>query len=63
MLSEQYNMDNTRISGKRFFFAFGITDGLMYDMKPKQLISLIMDITKIKDNMLRAENYTQEESI
>lgn len=55
-------MDNTRISGKRFLFAFGITDGLMY-VNPEQRISLIMDITEIKDNMLREENYTQEESI
>lgn len=56
-------MDNTRISGKRFLFAFGITDGLMYDMNPEQQISLIMDITKIKDNMLCAENNTQDKSI
>lgn len=62
MLSQQYHMDNTRISGKRFLFAFGITDGLMY-VNPEQRISLIMDITEIKDNMLREENYTQEESI
>lgn len=63
MLSQQYHMDNTRISGKRFLFAFGITDGLIYDMYPEQRISLIMDITKIKDNMHRAEDNTQDESI
>lgn len=63
MLSQQYHMDNTRISGKRFLFAFGITDGLIYDMNPEQRISLIMDITKIKDNMHRAEDNTQDESI
>ena len=53
----------SRISGKRFLLAFGITDGLIYDMNPEQRISLIMDITKIKDNMHRAEDNTQDESI
>ena len=34
-----------------------------FDMNPEQRISLIMDITKIKDNMHRAEDNTQDESI
>ena len=61
-LSKQYIMDNTLISGKRFLFAFGITDGMVYDMTPEQGISLILNINKIKDNMLRGRDNTQDVS-
>ncbi|MBR5531613.1 MAG: hypothetical protein IKU63_08960 [Bacteroidaceae bacterium] len=46
-------MDNTLISGKRHLFAYCITDGALDDMSEEQRTALILDITEIKEEMLR----------
>ena len=47
-------MDSTLISGKRHLFAYCITDGALDDdMTEEQRTALILDITEIKERMLR----------
>ena len=48
-------MDNTFISGKQYLFAYCITDGALddMDMSEEQRTALILDITEIKEEMLR----------
>ena len=48
-------MDSTLISGKRHLFAYCITDGALddMDMSEEQRTALILDITEIKEEMLR----------
>ena len=47
-------MDSTLISGKRHLFAYCITDGALDDdMTEEQRTALILDITEIKEEMLR----------
>ena len=46
-------MDSTFISGKRHLFAYCITDGALDDMSEEQRTALILDITEIKEEMLR----------
>ena len=48
-------MDSTFISGKRHLFAYCITDGALddMDMSEEQRTALILDITEIKEEMLR----------
>ena len=47
-------MDSTFISGKRYLFAYCITDGALDDdMTEEQRTALILDITEIKEEMLR----------
>ena len=45
-------MDSTIISGKRYLFAYCITDGLLDDMTEAQRVSLLLSITEIKESML-----------
>ena len=46
-------MDSTIISGKRHLFAYCITDGALDDMSEEQRTALILDITEIKESMLK----------
>ena len=48
-------MDNTFISGKQYLFAYCITDGALddMDMSEEQRTAHILDITEIKEEMLR----------
>ena len=47
-------MDSTLISGKQYLFAYCITDGALDDdMTEEQRTALILDITEIKEEMLR----------
>ena len=46
-------MDSTLISGKQYLFAYCITDGALDDMSEEQRTALILDITEIKEEMLR----------
>ena len=39
---------------KRELFACCITDGILDDMNPEQRLVMIIDITEIKDTMLKA---------
>ena len=45
-------MDNTIISGKRYLFAYCITDGALDDMSEEERTAMIIDITEIKEEML-----------
>ena len=45
-------MDSTIISGKRYLFAYCITDGALDDMSEEQRTALILTITEIKEEML-----------
>ena len=46
-------MDSTLISGKRYLFAYCITDGTLDDMSEEERTAMIIDITEIKESMLK----------
>jgi len=46
-------MDSNLISDKRYLFAYGITDGALNDMSEEERTAMIIDITKIKEAMLK----------
>ena len=46
-------MDSTLISGKRYLFAYCITDGAYDDWDEERRTAMIIDITEIKEEMLR----------
>ena len=53
-------MDSTIISGKRYLFAYCITDGALDDMSEEQRTSLILTITEIKESMQNVSVYIKE---
>lgn len=46
-------MDSTLISHKQYLFAYGITGGAFDDMSEEERTAMIIDITKIKEEMLK----------
>ena len=46
-------MDSNLISDKRYLFAYGITDGTLDDMSEEERTAMIIDITEIKESMLK----------
>ena len=48
-------MDNTLISHKQHLFAYCITDGALDDMSEEERTAMIIDITEIKEAMLKQE--------
>ena len=54
-------MDSTLISDKRYLFAYGITDGALDDMSEEERTAMIIDITEIKEAMLKAGDNTPNE--
>ena len=46
-------MDSNLISDKRYLFAYGITDGALDDMSEEERTAMIIDITEIKESMLK----------
>ena len=48
-------MDSNHISDKRYLFAYGITDGALDDMTEEERAAMIIDITEIKEAMLKQE--------
>ena len=56
-------MDNNLISDKRYLFALCITDGALDDMdiSPEERTAMIIDITEIKEAMLKAGDNTPNE--
>ena len=48
-------MDSNLISDKRYLFAYGITDGALDDMSEEERTAMIIDITEIKEAMLKQE--------
>ena len=46
-------MDSTFISHKQYLFAYCITDGALDDMSEEERTAMIIDITEIKESMLK----------
>ena len=46
-------MDSNHISDKRYLFAYCITDGTLDDMSEEERTAMIIDITEIKESMLK----------
>ena len=46
-------MAKNLISGKRYLFAYGITDGALDYMSEEERTAMIIDITEIKESMLK----------
>ena len=56
-------MDSTFISGKRHLFAYCITDGALDDdMSEERRTALILDITEIKESILKVGDDTPNET-
>ena len=56
-------MDSTLIFGKRYLFAYCITDGALDDdMTEERRTALILDITEIKESILKAGDDTPNET-
>ena len=53
-------MDSTLISGKRYLFAYCITDGAFDDWSEERRTAMIIDITEIKERMLSGEDANSE---
>ena len=54
-------MDSTLISHKQHLFAYCITDGALDDMSEEERTAMIIDITEIKEAMLKAGDDTPNE--
>ena len=52
------NMDSTLISHKQYLFAYCISDGALDDMSEEERTAMIIDITEIKEAMLKAGDNT-----
>ena len=48
-------MESNLISDKRYLFAYCITDGTLDDMSEEERTAMIIDITEIKEAMLKQE--------
>ena len=46
-------MESNLISDKRYLFAYCITDGILDDMSEEERTAMIIDITEIKESMLK----------
>ena len=46
-------MDSNLISDKQYLFAYCITDGTLDDMSEEERTAMIIDITEIKEAMLK----------
>ena len=56
-------MNNTMDDNdKRYLFAYGITDGALDDMNEEERTAMIIDITEIKEAMLKAGDNTPNET-
>ena len=55
-------MDENLISGKRYLFAYCIIDGAFDDWSEEQRTAMIIDITKIKEDMLQTRDNTPNET-
>ena len=53
-------MDSNLISGKRYLFAYCITDGAFDDWSEERRTVMLLDITEIKERMLSGEDANSE---
>ena len=51
-------MDENLISGKRYLFAYCITDGAFDDWDEERRTAMILDITEIKEELLNEHQPT-----
>ena len=54
-------MDENLISGKRYLFAYCITDGAFDDWSEERRTAMIIDITKIKEALLKDYQSTESD--
>lgn len=54
-------MDSTLISGKRYLFAYCITDGAFDDWDEERRTAMIIDITEIKEDLLKEHQPTESD--
>ena len=51
-------MDKTNLSGKRYLFAYCITEGAFDDWDEERRTAMILDITEIKEELLNEHQPT-----
>ena len=51
-------MDKTNLSGKRYLFAYCIADGAFDDWDEERRTAMIIDITEIKEDLLKEHQPT-----
>ncbi|MBO7194012.1 MAG: hypothetical protein J6V47_06970 [Bacteroidaceae bacterium] len=54
-------MDENLISGKRYLFAYCITDGAFDDWDEERRTAMILDITEIKEELLNEHQPTKSD--
>ena len=54
-------MDKTNLSGKRYLFAYCITDGAFDDWDEERRTAMIIDITEIKEDLLKEHQPTESD--
>ena len=54
-------MDKTNLSGKRYLFAYCITDGAFDDWDDERRTAMIIDITEIKEDLLKEHQPTESD--
>ena len=54
-------MDKTNLSGKRYLFAYCITDGAFDDWDEERRTAMIIDITEIKEGILKDYQPTESD--
>lgn len=54
-------MDSDLISDKQYLFAYDITDGALDDMSEEERTAMIIDITEIKESMLKDYQPTESD--
>ena len=55
-------MDENLISGKRYLFALSIINDALDDWNEERRTAMIIDITKIKEDMLQTRDNTPNET-
>ena len=54
-------MDKTNLSGKRYLFAYCIADGAFDDWDEERRTAMIIDITEIKEDLLKEHHPTESD--
>ena len=54
-------MDKTNLSGKRYLFAYCIADGAFDDWDEERRTAMIIDITEIKEDLLKEYQPTESD--
>ena len=54
-------MDKTNLSGERYLFAYCITDGAFDDWDEERRTAMIIDITEIKEDLLKEHQPTESD--